>query len=125
MYMLRHRQRDVRRHPVVPVAAWQRFKDWMNHRERNDSLVDVWSFIHLVTGALMAWVMDPFFALLIMVLWEPLEILVLSPFAEKVLGFRFGFETLRNSMSDIVFDAAGVAVGFWILRRAFDPPFML
>lgn len=102
-----------------------RFRHWVRHRERNDSLADWWSLTHLVYGVLGGWLMDPFVALLILVLWEPLEILVLSPLIERLFGLRFGFETLRNSLSDIVFDAVGVAIGFWLLRWFFDPPFQL
>ena len=94
------------------------------HVPRNDLLFDVWSLVHLATGILMAWVMDPFVALLIMVLWEPLEILVLSPLLAKV-GITFGHETLRNSLSDIFFDCVGVAIGFWLLTPLYDPPFHL
>lgn len=94
------------------------------HRPRNDLLFDVWSLVHLVTGIGMAWVMDPFIALLIMVLWEPLEILVLSPLLAKV-GIVFGHETLRNSLSDIFFDCVGVAIGYWLLSPYVDPPFHL
>jgi hypothetical protein len=94
------------------------------HRPRNDLLFDVWSFVHLATGIGMAWVMDPFVALLIMVIWEPLEILVLSPLLAK-LGITFGHETLRNSLSDIFFDCVGVAAGYWILTPLRDPPFHL
>jgi hypothetical protein len=92
------------------------------HVPRNDLLFDVWSLVHLVTGILMAWVMDPFVALLIMVLWEPLEILVLSPLLAKA-GVTFGHETLRNSLSDIFFDCVGVALGYWVLTPLYDPPF--
>ena len=105
-------------------GLWQRFVAWMNHSHRNNTLLDGWSFVHLVTGIAAGWVMDPFIALLILVLWEPLEILVLSPMADRLLGIEFGFESLRNSMSDIVFDAAGVALGYWALRALVEPPFV-
>ncbi len=97
----------------------------MNDRRRNDTLVDAWSGVHLVTGIWMGWVMDPFVALLILVLWEPFEILILSPLADRFLGIEFGFESLRNSLSDMTFDALGVAMGFWLLAAFVDPPFML
>lgn len=103
----------------------QRLQHWLRHRERNDSLADWWSLTHLMYGVLAGWLMDPFVGLLILVLWEPLEILVLSPLMERLFGIRFGFETLRNSLSDIVFDAAGVAIGFWLLRRIVAPPFQV
>ena len=92
------------------------------HRPRNDLLFDIWSIVHVATGILMAWVMPPFVALLIMVLWEPLEILILSPLLAKV-GITFGHETLRNSLSDIFFDCVGVALGYWVLTPLYDPPF--
>jgi hypothetical protein len=50
-----------------------------------------------------------------MVLWEPLEVFVLSPFLAK-RGIEFGYETWRNSLSDIVFDIVGVAIGYVILQ---------
>ncbi len=106
-------------------TRWARFVAWMNHEHRNNTLVDAWSGVHLVTGIAMGWVMDPFVALLILVLWEPFEILVLSPLFEKWWGIEFGFETLRNSLSDIVFDALGVALGVWVLGAFVEPPFML
>lgn len=102
-----------------------RFRAWMGHEHRNDELIDVWSGVHLVTGIAFGWLMDPFIGLLLLVLWEPLEILVLSPLAKRYLRIEFGFETLRNSMSDIFFDALGVAVGYWGLRVLVGPPFCL
>ncbi len=98
------------------------FKENLLHGGRNNRLLDIWSAIHLVTGALMAWVMPPFIALLIMVLWEPLEVLVLSPLFAK-FDIEFGYEGIRNIASDIIFDAAGVALGFWVLRSLWDAPF--
>lgn len=94
------------------------------HHRRNDALVDVWSAVHLVTGILAGWLMDPFVALLILVLWEPLEILVLSPFLGR-RGILFGHESLRNSLSDIFFDGIGVALGWWLLTLLVEPPFRL
>ena len=91
---------------------------------RNDLLFDVWSLVHLATGVLAAWVAAPFIVLLAMVLWEPLEILVLSPLLAR-RGIVFGHESLRNSLSDIFFDCVGVAIGYWGLRALADPPFLL
>lgn len=92
--------------------------------KRNDVLFDSWSIVHLLTGVLLGWVMSPFVALIIMVLWEPLEILVLSPVLAK-FGITFGYETLRNSLSDIVFDVVGVVLGAWLLTLLVEPPFHL
>lgn len=93
------------------------------HR-RNDALVDVWSLVHLLTGVLGGWLVDPFVALLAMVLWEPLEILVLSPFLGR-RGILFGHESLRNSLSDVFFDGLGVAIGWWLVTPLWEPPFHL
>jgi hypothetical protein len=100
---------------------------WVQEAEprRNDSLVDVWSGVHLVTGIAMGWVMDPFIALLILIAWEPLEIFVLYPLSMKLFEVPFGYESWRNSFSDIVFDAAGVALGAFALGALVDPPFFL
>ena len=93
-------------------------------RPRNNTLFDIWSIVHLVTGALAGWVVDPFVALLVLVLWEPLEVLVLSPWLARH-GIEFGRETLRNSLSDIFFDAVGVAIGFYGITALWGPPFHL
>lgn len=98
--------------------------EFLARHRRNTALFDVWSLVHLATGILGGWLMDPFVALLVMVLWEPLEILVLSPFLAR-FQILFGHESLRNSLSDIFFDGVGVAVGFWALRAIVDPPFVL
>ncbi len=68
--------------------------------------------------------MNPFVALTIMVLWEPIEIFVLSPILAR-FGISFGHESLRNSLSDIVFDTIGVAIGAYILGALAVPPFYL
>lgn len=95
------------------------------HGGRNDKLLDVWSAVHLVTGALMAWVMDPFWALALLVLYEPLEIFVLYPIVLRVTGKVFGYESFRNSLSDIVFDVAGVVIGYYGFRAWWDAPVTL
>lgn len=94
------------------------------HHRRNDALFDIWSIVHVVTGIVLGWIMSPFIALIIMVLWEPLEVLILSPLLARV-GIQFGFESLRNSLSDIFFDVVGVALGVYILAKVIDPPFYL
>ncbi|MGB0652950.1 MAG: hypothetical protein ACPGQL_07095 [Thermoplasmatota archaeon] len=87
---------------------------------RNDALVDGWSLIHFATGIGMALLMDPFIALVLMILWEPLEIAILSPILAK-RGIDFGRETWRNSVSDIIVDAAGVAAGHYLLLPLWNP----
>lgn len=91
---------------------------------RNDALFDGWSVIHCLSGVAFGWIMNPFIAMIILVLWEPLEIFILSPIIAR-FGYEFGYESLRNSLSDIVFDTIGVIVGTWLLASAIDPPFYL
>lgn len=92
--------------------------------QRTDALFDGWSIMHLGTGIIMGWLIAPFVALILMVLWEPLEILILSPLLARY-GITFGYETLRNSVSDIFFDVVGVILGAWILTELLAPPFHL
>lgn len=98
---------------------------WLRHRERNTRFIDPWTAVHLVAGMFLGWVMDPFIALLILTLYEPLELLVLCPLFDRLFGIEFGFESLRNSLSDILFNSVGVALGFWLLRPVREPPFCL
>lgn len=98
--------------------------EFLAKHRRNTALFDVWSLVHLATGVLLGWVMSPFVALLLMTLWEPLEILVLSPILAR-FGILFGHESLRNSLSDIAFNCAGVALGHWGLTALVAPPFHL
>lgn len=82
------------------------------HR-RNDALLDRWSFVHLLTGASLVLLLpsvDILLIWLIMFLWEPLEIFVLSPALARV-GIIFGYETWRNSLSDIFFNTLGIFLG--------------
>jgi hypothetical protein len=92
--------------------------------KRNDSLYDNWSLVHLISGIGFGWTMPPFIALALLVLWEPLEILVLSPILAKY-DIIFGYETIRNSLSDIFFDTVGVLIGAYLLIRFVPPPFQL
>lgn len=98
--------------------------EFLARHRRNNALFDIWSLVHLVTGIAFGWLLDPFVGLLLMVLWEPLEILVLSPLLAR-WNILFGHESLRNSLSDIAFDGAGVALGYWVLTPLLDPPFRL
>lgn len=95
----------------------------MNHAEaapHNNSWLDIWSLTHLIWAVFLALVLPPFWALAIMVLWEPLEVLVLSPILARV-GVVFGKEGLRNSLMDIVVDVAGVALGAYWIRPNWNP----
>lgn len=92
--------------------------------ERNDRLVDIWSFVHLTTGVVFGWIMAPLAALLIMAAWEPLEIFVLSPLLARA-GITFGYESWRNSLSDIIFDALGIIIGAVVVRHFLAAPVTL
>ncbi|CAN5442012.1 hypothetical protein BH10PAT3_BH10PAT3_1300 [soil metagenome] len=91
---------------------------------RNDVLLDIWSVTHFFVGVTFGWLMSPLAAIIIMVLWEPLEILVLSPLLRR-MNIIFGHETLRNSLSDIFFDILGVLIGLFVLSALVTPPFHL
>lgn len=92
----------------------------------DDALVDSWSFAHVALGILLAVVLTPFWALVLLVLYEPLELLVLSPILDK-RGISFANETLENSLMDIVFDTIGVLLGAYLvlplLPKEFPLPF--
>lgn len=79
---------------------------------RNNAFFDKWSIVHLFSAAALTLIFGASWAFVITVLWEPLELFILSPILAK-LGILFGHETIRNSLSDIVFDAIGV--GIWII----------
>lgn len=92
--------------------------------QRNARLFDAWSVVHIVTGIGLGWVMPPITALVIMILWEPLELFIISPLVLR-FGSQFGYEALPNTLSDIVFDAIGVAIGAFVLTRLASPPIQL
>jgi hypothetical protein len=92
--------------------------------KRNDALYDWWSLVHLSSGIGFGWIMSPFWAMVILVLWEPLENFVLSPIFAKY-GITFGYETIRNSLSDIFFDTIGVLLATYVLSKLIAPPFHL
>jgi len=93
-----------------------------NVRRRNNELLDNWSLVHLATGILLGWLINPIYALIIMTAWEPLEIFVLSPILAR-FGINFGYETLKNSLSDIAVNIAGIAIGAFVIKSVFGAPF--
>ncbi len=103
-------------------SSMTKIKNRVHHR--NHALYDWWSLTHVTWASLLGWIMNPFVALAIMVLWEPLENFVLNPLLAKI-NIDFGYESLQNSLSDIVFDVVGVAIGAFILKALIDPPFYL
>jgi hypothetical protein len=92
--------------------------------KRNVAFFDAWSIVHIITGIVLGWIMAPVIAFVMMVLWEPLEIFLLSPVLAH-FGITYGFESLRNSLSDILFDAIGVIIGAFGLTLLAAPPFHL
>jgi hypothetical protein len=103
-------------------GAWQRGAAnarRLARRVRNDRLADWWSASHFAWGAALTVFVGPFWAFGLMVAWEPFEILLLGPLLSRK-GIAFGHETWRNSVSDIVFDGAGVAAAC-VLLLAWDP----
>ena len=91
---------------------------------RNDAWYDNWSLMHLLIGIILGWLMPPFAAVALMVLWEPVEIFVLSPILARY-NINFGYETLKNSLSDIIVDVTGVAIGYYGLQLIVTPPLHL
>lgn len=111
--------------PMIKPVVVRKAIEHVNRRpKRNDKLYDGWSIVHLCSGIAFGWLMPPFIALVLLVLWEPLENLVLSPILAK-FNIVFGYETIRNSLSDIFFDTIGVLIGSQILLKIIIPPFNL
>ena len=75
---------------------------------RNHAIFDFWSLLHIVWGMLLAWWLGPLWALSLLILWEPFEILILGPILKRLFNVTFGYESIRNSLSDIVFDSIGI-----------------
>src|SRR5687767_1644506 len=92
--------------------------------KRNGALFDIWSLVHMFTGIILGWLINPYVALALMIAWEPLEIFVISPLVARI-GIVFGYENLSNSLSDIVFDTLGVLIGAYFLTYLLQPPLHL
>lgn len=103
--------------PADPAAANARR---LGRRVRNGSLVDIWSGAHFAWGVGLAILLGPFWAIAILAAWEPFEILLLGPHLTR-WGIPFGHETWRNSLSDVLFDAAGAAAAFFLVLGFWDP----
>ncbi len=82
--------------------------------DRNDALVDAWSFVHVCSTFFLTLWLGPLHAFVLVVMWEPFENLLLSPVLAK-FGISFGHETMKNAMSDIVFDSIGLGLALLIL----------
>lgn len=87
-------------------------------QKRNDKIADKWSLVHFTTGIALVVLLQNVSVLVLwlgMAAWEPLEIFVISPLLAK-RGITFGYESWRNSLSDIVFNTLGLVVGMVIFR---------
>ena len=87
-----------------------------NPPPRNARLYDAWSTVHILTGILFGLIFPILPAFVVMVLWEPLEVLLLSPFLMR-RGIIFGYEALPNSLTDILFDAVGIALSYAVVTH--------
>lgn len=92
--------------------------------KRNNALFDRWSIVHIASGVALSWIMAPVAAFAVMAAWEPVEIFLLSPLLAR-FGVVFGFESLRNSLSDIFFNTIGIIIGAFALTALVAPPFHL
>lgn len=81
---------------------------------QNWSLVDIWSFTHIAWGCVFGFLLPPVYAFMLLALYEPLEVYVLSPIAYKQFGIVFGNEGLANSLADLVFNAIGIALALYL-----------
>jgi len=86
---------------------------------------DGWSFVHLASGIIAGWLMDPIIAFILLAAYEPIEIFVLSPFLYRRFRIIFGNEAWNNALVDIVFNTAGILIGYKLLRILIEPPFIL
>lgn len=80
---------------------------------RNKNVFDVWSVVHLATGMVMGYFIEPLTAIIIMLAWEPFEVLILSPLLARY-SVNFGYESLQNSLSDMAVDIVGVGIGYYL-----------
>ncbi len=83
-------------------------------------MVDVWSATHVAWGIVLTPLLGPWWALLLLAVWEPVEIFVVSPLLAR-FGIDFGRESFVNSVSDLAFDAIGVAIGWYVVLPLWDP----
>ena len=89
-------------------------------QKKHPDWFDWWTLTHVAWGIVLVFFLTPFWALVLLVLWEPFEVGVLSPLLAR-FGICFGDEALRNSMGDIIGDVAGVAIGWYLILPFFDP----
>ena len=89
--------------------------------QRNARLYDKWSNVHVFNGVWIGWLLPLPVAIVLMVLYEPFEVFILSPLLMK-RGIVFGYEALPNSLSDIFFDCIGIIIGYAGITAAVGSP---
>ncbi len=77
-----------------------------------------------MTGVISGLLMPPLIAIALIIIWKPFEILVVSPILARC-HLDFGFETLKNSVLDIMVDIGGVALGYYAVAHYIVPSFHL
>lgn len=87
---------------------------------RNNRLIDPWTFVHVVAGAAATLVVDPVAAFLILAVYEPVEIFLISPLMWEI-GIEFGYETWRNALVDVIFNGVGVLLGWYVILPRWNP----
>lgn len=106
--------------PAKTLAVGDANARRLGRRVRNNDLVDMWSTAHFLWGVVLTIFLGPFWAVGILIAWEPFEILLMGPTLAR-WGIPFGHETWRNSVSDILFDAAGAATAYFFILHHWDP----
>lgn len=91
-----------------------RLKRIRSFARRNNNNFDKWSVVHLSSGIIFGLIFNPIVAFVVLVAWEPIEILLISPLLAKH-KITFGYETVKNSLSDILFDSAGILTALIII----------
>lgn len=81
--------------------------------------MDWWSLTHVAWGLVLSAVVGPFLAVVVLSLWEPFEVLLLSPWAAR-RGLNFGHEALQNSLLDLVFNIIGVLMAVFLFLPYFE-----
>lgn len=81
--------------------------------------------MHLGSGIIAGWLIDPIIAFTLLAAYEPIEIFVLSPFLYRRFKIIFGNESWNNALIDIVFNTVGIFIGYNFLRILIEPPFIL
>ena len=87
----------------------------LNKIPRNNTLLDWWSSLHVLWGIVLTFIFGPVVAFIALLVWEPVEIFLISKIFARYFNRVFGHESLKNSLSDIVMNTIGVAIGYGIL----------